>query len=58
MRNHIRIEIEYRKSGKDKKAGKYFLKVEISQNSKLDWSLFHKSHNIDYVIYFNDFYDA
>ena len=54
----IRIEIEHRKAGSDETAGKYFLKAEISQNSKLGWPLFHKNHNTDYIIYFNDFYDA
>ena len=54
----IRIEIEHWKSGNDETAGEYFLKAEISQNSKLGWPLFHKNHNTDYIIYFNDFYDA
>lgn len=31
----IRIEIEHWKSGNDETAGEYFLKAEISQNSKL-----------------------
>lgn len=54
----IKIEIECRKVGNDEKTGKYFLKAEISQNSKLGWPLFRKNHNTDYIIYFNDFYDA
>lgn len=54
----IRIEIEHRKSGNDETTGEYFLKAEISQSSKLGWPLFWKNHNTDYVIYFNDFYDA
>ena len=31
----VRIEIERRKTGNDEKTGKYFIKAEISQNSKL-----------------------
>lgn len=54
----IKIEIECRKSGNAEKTGKYFLKAQISQNSKLGWPLFRKSYNTDYVIYFNDFYNA
>lgn len=54
----IKIEIERRKAENDEKTGKYFLKAEISQNSKLGWPLFRKNHNTDYIIYFNDFYDA
>lgn len=54
----IKIEIERRKSENSEKTGKYFIKAEISQNSKLGWPLFHKNHNTDYIIYFNDFYDA
>lgn len=54
----IKIEIERRKAGSDEKTEKYFIKAEISQNSKLGWPLFQKNHNTDYVIYFNDFYDA
>lgn len=54
----IKIEIERRKSENSEKTSKYFIKAEISQNSKLGWPLFHKNHNTDYIIYFNDFYDA
>lgn len=54
----IKIEIERHKAENDEKTGKYFLKTEISQNSKLSWPLFRKNHNTDYVIYFNNFYDA
>lgn len=54
----IKIEIERQKTENNEKTGKYFIKAEISQNSKLGWPLFWKNHNTDYIIYFNDFYDA
>ena len=52
----IRVEIERRRA--ENEIYKYFIKAEISQNSKLGWPLFRKSHNTDFIIYFNDFYDA
>lgn len=54
----IKIEIEHHKAENDEKTGKYFLKAEISQTSKLGWPLLQKSYNTDYVIYFNHFYGA